>query len=92
MDKPSIKAGRDGSVAFNGPAAVDVYRISLLASSIGIWAKTGMVPTRGLSITKMLKLASQYTRKPYKRTEALTAQADLKALATMRAGIIREEC
>jgi hypothetical protein len=76
-------------MSFNGPAAVDVYRILTLASSIKMYAACGLIPTRGVTITRMLAMAGEYTRKVYKRKDMLQAADDLKALASVRADIIK---
>jgi hypothetical protein len=39
--------------------------------------KTGMIPTRGVTISKMLKMAEQYTGRKYKKSEAAYAVEDL---------------
>lgn len=57
----------------------DIFRARLLASSLSIYASTGMRPTRRVGPTLMLKLASQYTGKAYKRGEYAQAVADLTA-------------
>ena len=69
---------------YNGPKAVDVFRVRILASSIQLHGKTGMKPTRGVTITKMMKMATEYTGKKYKRTDHDVACADLLALAAVR--------
>jgi lipopolysaccharide/colanic/teichoic acid biosynthesis glycosyltransferase len=89
MSQPQIIAHKDGGMSFVGPAAVDVYRITMLASSIKMYAACGIIPTRGVGITRMLQMAGEYTRKVYKRKDMLQAAADLKELATVRADIIQ---
>jgi hypothetical protein len=54
MSQPQIIAHKDGGMSFVGPAAVDVYRITMLASSIKMYAACGIIPTRGVTITRML--------------------------------------
>jgi hypothetical protein len=67
-----------GGTTFAGPDAVMLFRTAALASALGLYAKCGMIPTRGVTITRMLQSASAVTGKKYKRGEALKAQADLK--------------
>lgn len=69
----------NGGVMFAGAAAVDVFRAITLKSAIKMSA-AGMIPTRGFTLTKGLKMATQYTGKPYKRTQATQAIADLQAV------------
>lgn len=68
----------NGGSSFTG-GDQDIFRAALLAGSIKVYAKTGLLPTRGMSATKMLKLASQFTGKKYKRGEFENAQTDLYA-------------
>lgn len=68
----------DGSAASFEGAPVNVYRAALLASSIGLWIETKIIPTRGVGITKMLKMAEGYTGKTYTRTLAWLAVKDLR--------------
>lgn len=77
-----------GSTTFAGPDATNLFRAKMLAGSLGLYAKCGMIPTRGVTITKMLAIASTYTGKKYKRGEAAKAQADVQVWAdTMLAGL-----
>lgn len=56
--------------SFTGDAVL-IYRTALLSSSIKLYHTTGgrIIPTRGMGITKMLKLAEEILGKKYKRTE-----------------------
>jgi hypothetical protein len=49
----------------------------MIKVSIKLWMKTGMMPTRGVTITKLLKMAEQYTGRKYKKSEAAYAVEDL---------------
>lgn len=55
---------------FSGPGGTDVFRARMLVSSLRLWAKTKIIPTKGFGIDKMLKLALEYTGVKYKRSEA----------------------
>lgn len=68
---------------FSGENAVDVFRIRVLASGLGL-LKAGICPTRGLTKTKALKMATQYTGKPYKLSQIEEARADLKKIEQLR--------
>jgi len=98
MNKPAaddsyIKTNKDGSATtFAGPDAVGLFRAATLWSGIGLYiASNGkIIPTRGLTISKMLAIATTYTGKPYKRTRAgqEQARADLKVwMDTMKAAL-----
>jgi len=58
---------------------VDIFRAALLAQSLIGYAKCKMLPTRGVTASGMLKMASQYTGKAYKRGDYMKAAEDLKA-------------
>jgi hypothetical protein len=78
MDDSSISIHKSGGMTFSGPDATNLFRAMTLASSLGLYAKCGMIPTRGVTITVMLKMATEYTGKKYKRGDAAKAQADVK--------------
>jgi hypothetical protein len=70
-----ISHGRGGTT-FAGPDAVNYFRAATLRSGLGL-LKVGIRPTRGLTVTRALKLVTEYTGKKYKRTEIDIARADL---------------
>jgi hypothetical protein len=77
-----------GGTTFVGPDATNFFRAATLASSLGLYAKCGIIPTHGVTITKMLAMAAEYTGKKYKRGDAAKAQADVKVWCdTMRAAL-----
>lgn len=78
MNQSQIEIGSHGGVAFVGPDAVDLYRVRLLNSAIRLHWRTGMIPTRGVTITKMFEMATRYTGKRYKRGDHVAAMADLQ--------------
>lgn len=73
----SIITTSAGGTMFAGPDAVNLFRAATLKSALGL-LKVGICPTRGLTMTKALKMATEYTKKKYKRTEADRAIADIK--------------
>lgn len=75
-------------VSFQGRKAVDVFRIRVLISSLGLLA-AGISPTRGLSKKRALVLATEYTGKVYKRTEIEKAIGDLKKIEWNRLNHIK---
>ena len=85
--RPYLERTNNGT-SFSG-SDVRIIQALMLASSIRLFAKTGIIPTRGVTGAKMLKLASGLTQKPFKRgqyeaaAEALTEYANtLKCLPT----------
>jgi len=70
MDTSGITGTEHGSIMFNGPEAVDVYRVTLLASSMALNIKTGMIPTRGVTKTRMRDMANQYSGSKAKNIKA----------------------
>ena len=77
-------------ITFQGPDAVSVYAIRVLASGLALYAKTGMIPNRAYTPTKMLSRASEYTGVRYKRGQYLEAAEALIALAKAKAASLPE--
>ena len=69
--------GRKEAVSYVGTDATSLYRVNMIKISIKLYMKTGMIPTRGVTISKMLKMAEQYTGRKYKKSEAAYAVEDL---------------
>lgn len=69
--------------SFSGDKSVDIFRIRVLHSALGL-LKVGIRPTRGLNITKALKMATEYTGKKYKICQIDEARADLKKIESLR--------
>lgn len=67
--------------SFVGSDAVNYVRAELLASSLKLYAATKIIPTRGVTISKMLAMATGYTGKAYKRGDAIKAADDVKKWA-----------
>jgi hypothetical protein len=88
MAEDSFVQVNGGSVAFIGHDAVHLYRAMVLASALKLYAKTKMLPTRGVSARAMLLHATAYTGKTYKRGEAMKAAEDVRVwVATMKAAM-----
>lgn len=84
--------GRKEAVSYVGTDATTLYRVNMLKVSIKLWIKTSMMPTRGVGIKKMLKMAEQYTGRKYKTSEAAYAVEDLHNwVTTMIAALPIEE-
>lgn len=77
-----------GGVTFAGRDAVHLFRAITLKSGISLHQKCGMIPTRGMTITKMLAMAEEFTGKKYKRGDHQGAIADLQVwIDTMKAAM-----
>lgn len=68
---------RKEAVSYVGHDATQLFRVNMLKVSIRLWLKTGMKPTRGVGIKKMLEMASIYTGRKYKTSQAAEAIDDL---------------
>lgn len=69
--------GRGEATSYIGRDATELFRVNMLKISIRLWVKTGLKPTRGVGIKKMLAMATQYTGRKYKTSEASEAIDDL---------------
>lgn len=66
--------------SFVGTDAVKLYGIIALKSAINLHGRCGMIPTRGMTITRLLANATALTGKPYKGAgKHDRAVADLQA-------------
>lgn len=75
MEDSHIQLKPSGAIILTGNDAHELYRAMQIRSAIGLYMKTGMIPTRGVTITKLLRAAKQYTGKIYGRTPAAYAVA-----------------
>lgn len=89
MNSSEITVNARGQVTgYFGPDAVHFARVRMLRSSIKLWKQTGLIPTRGVGIKRMLAMASEYTGKPYHTRNIEAALTDLDTwLATMAAAL-----
>ena len=83
--------GNNGGTTFAGPKAVDVLRCAMLKRFIALHAKTGIIPTRGVTITKMFTMTTEYTGKKYKRGEHDKAVRDLDLICDVKVSQVHEE-
>jgi len=84
----------NGGTSFVGHDAVNLFRAMTLKSSIRMYMKCGLIPTRGVTITKMLVMAGEYTGKTYKRGQGELAMNDLVVwIETMKCAmpVVRDE-
>lgn len=73
-----LQVDKTGKVsAYIGPDATQLFRAKATKMAISLHQKTGMIPTRGVTITKLFTIAGQYTGKKYKRGEHEKAISDL---------------
>ena len=78
MNDSHIVVNADGTpVCFVGPDATDLFRVRVIRASILMHKQCGIIPTRGVTITRLFQIASGYTGKPYKRGQHDQALADL---------------
>jgi hypothetical protein len=76
--------------AFIGPDAVELVRVTALRRGILTYQRCRMIPTRGVTISKMIAAATKITGKKYRFTdeEYLRAAADLQVwIDTMKAAL-----
>lgn len=69
--------GRKEATSYVGRDATELYRVNMIKTSIKLYVKCGLIPTRGVTISKLLKMATVYTGRKYKRSEAMYAVEDL---------------
>jgi hypothetical protein len=84
-----ISVGPHGST-FSGPDAIRLQQAITLRSAIKMYVMSSgqIIPTRGMGITKMLKLAGGVTGKTYKRSQTAEAQQDLHIwIETMKSAL-----
>jgi hypothetical protein len=75
---PSAVTHHNGGTTFTGDA-IHLYRAVTLKGALKLHRDCGMIPTRGMTITKMFAIAQQITGKKYKRGGHDAAITDLTA-------------
>lgn len=73
IDNSEIVVDKNGGTSFSGRDAVLLYRAMTIRSAISLHVRIGMIPTRGMTITKMLTLAGQICGKTFKRGQSQQA-------------------
>lgn len=77
-----------GSTTFYGPDAVHLFRALTLRNHLHLYIKTGLIPCKGMGITKMLALSTEFTGQKYKRSQTAQAISDLTVwIETMRSAL-----
>jgi hypothetical protein len=92
MTQSEIVHHKGGGTTFAGPDAVAYFRARTLASSIKLFMRTGIIPTRGVTGPVMLRIATEITGKAYKRGQYQAAYDDVVRWAdTMKAALPVED-
>lgn len=73
---------------FNGTAAVNVYAMTVLASGLRLYAKTGMKPNRAYTPKAMMAAAEMHTGQKFKARDYLGAAEALTTLARASAAAL----
>jgi len=83
----------NGGTAFVGPDAVRLIAAMQLRMALQMYVRTGLLPTRGVSATDLLRLATGYTGHAYKRGQHGEAARDVNTwIQTMKTALpIRDE-
>ena len=88
MNNDSYIEYGQGGTTFSGPDAVNFFRAATLVSALRLYGEHRIGTNRHLTPTRLLQLATEYTKKPYKRGEYLQAAADVHTWAqTMKAAL-----
>jgi hypothetical protein len=88
MTESAIILNKSGGASYVGPDATHLYRVMVTRTAIKMWMATGINPSRGVTITKLLAVAGQVTGKVYKSRHAPRALADLDAWIVKAKGAI----
>lgn len=75
-DPTMITIHNDGGFCLTGDA-IPLYQVITLRAAIKLHKACGMIPTRGMTITRMFQSAKNVTGKTYKRGQHDAAIADL---------------
>jgi hypothetical protein len=87
MDDSYIEA-RNGATTFVGADAVRLYQVTALKHALILYMRSGIIPTRGMTITKMLASAGSVMGKRYRRGQLRQAIADLETwIAAMQSAM-----
>lgn len=88
MNQSHIEHRTCGGTSYVGTDAVNLFRARTLASALSLYAKTKIIPTRGVTGSVMLAMATHYTGKTYKRGQHAQAAEDVKVwVNTMQAAL-----
>lgn len=76
-------------VTFSGDTGVKVYTLTVLASGLRLYARTGMKPNRAWTPTAMIAKANELTGHVYRRGQYEAAAAACTELAERLAPVAR---
>jgi hypothetical protein len=76
-DPTLVHIHKDGGFSLTGDA-IPMFRVITLKGAIKLHRQTGLIPTRGVTISKMLAMAGEITGEKYKRGQHERAEADLQ--------------
>lgn len=76
---------------FAGPKAVNVFRCTVIASALKLYAATGMQANRAYTPSAMLKAAFEETGIKFKRGQYLEAAEAMRAAAARQAAEVHAE-
>ena len=88
MQDSEIVLHKGGGASLQGPDAMAYFKAVQLCSFLKLYAKTKIIPTRGVTGPVMLRLAKEFTGKDYKRGQYLQAAEDVRVwIETMKAAL-----
>ena len=91
MSQNEITFTGNGGASYVGPKGVNVFRLRVLAGAIRLYAKCGVIPTRGVTISKMMKQAEADTGKKFKRGAYIEAAEALDLVMRQQAAEVAAE-
>ena len=86
-----IEGNAAGGMSFVGPKAVDVFKATVIASGLRLYAKTGMKPNRNYTPKNMMYHAALMTGLKFKARDYEGAAAALTAWARQSAAEVHQE-
>lgn len=66
----------NGGTTFAGPDAVNLFRAAYVKSALSMYARSGMLMTRGATPTALLRMAEEYTGRKYKGKDKYNEAAE----------------
>lgn len=88
VNTASITASPTGGTSFNGREAVEVYRATVIAHGLRLYARTGIRPNRAYTPTNMMAAAAQITGQKFGRRDYMGAYEALMKWAKAQAALI----
>lgn len=88
MTKPEIVSSGSATV-FSGKEAVDVFRATVIAGALELYAKTGMRANRAYTPKAMMQAAQEMTGETFKARDYAHAAVTLRQWATNQSAAIR---